>query len=279
MKFQMQQNLTSIFEWTQKCSTQEAGLEELNWRCWDNGFICPKCSHDKSYQLKHRYLQECAKCDRQVSPTAGTVYEHTRLPLSKWFAAIYLVGADKGGILTEWLSKNIGLVDCLSNIEEITPVGGGRGCGYWLDGLVEVGDAFVGGRKPSKIGRGTKSKKPVIFAVEHRENHMGFMVVRLFERGNSKRVWKFAWTCSLPCIFGVTCIGTKPRPLHSKKWMTGFRRFISSLANSSVFWWVTGVPLQSPIPVFLPDRLLQDAADRVPLWAFLPYSWRYLDKN
>ena len=215
MKFQMQQNLTNIFEWTQKCSTQEAGLEELNWRCRDNGFICPKCSHDKSYQLKHRYLQECAKCDRQVSPTAGTVYEHTRLPLSKWFAAVYLMGADKGGILAERLSKKFGLVDCLANIEEIAPVQGGRG---------------------------TKSKKPMIFAVGHRENHMGFMVVRLVKRGNSERVWKFAWTRSLPCVFWVNRIGTKPRPLCPKKWMTGFRRFILPLANSRVFWWGTGVP-------------------------------------
>ena len=214
MKFQMQQNLTNIFEWTQKCLTQEACLEELNWRCWENGFICLKCSHNKSYQLKHRHLQECAECGRQVSLTVGTVYEHTRLPLSKWFAAIYLMEADKGGILAEWLSKNIGLVDCLENIGEIASVHGGRN---------------------------TKSKMPVIFAVGHRENHMGFMVVRLVKRGNSEQVWKFVWTRSLPCVFWVNRIGTKPRLLCPKRWMTGFRRFISSLANSSVFWWGTGV--------------------------------------
>ena len=34
------------------------------------------------------HLPECVNCGRQVSLTAGTVFEHTRLPLLKWFAAI-----------------------------------------------------------------------------------------------------------------------------------------------------------------------------------------------
>ena len=34
------------------------------------------------------HLPERANCGRQVSPTAGTVFEHTRLPLLKWFAVI-----------------------------------------------------------------------------------------------------------------------------------------------------------------------------------------------
>ena len=83
----MQQNPTNFFEWTQKYSTQEVCLEELSRHHWKGGFICPKCSHDKSCQLKYRHLHECAKCGRQVSPTASTVFEHTRLPLPKWFAA------------------------------------------------------------------------------------------------------------------------------------------------------------------------------------------------
>ena len=105
----MQQNPTNFFEWTHKYSTQEACLEELSRRRWKDGFICPKCGLDKSCQLKYRHLHECAKCGRQVSPTAGTVFEHTRLPLPKWIAAIYLMGADKGGISAQPRSKMIGV--------------------------------------------------------------------------------------------------------------------------------------------------------------------------
>ena len=52
----MQLNPTKNFECTQKYSTQDACLKELNRHHWTNGFICPKCSHDKSYQLKYRHL-------------------------------------------------------------------------------------------------------------------------------------------------------------------------------------------------------------------------------
>ena len=103
----MQQNITNIFELTQKYSTREACLEELNRHRWKNGFNCPNYGHEKSNQLKHLHLHECAKYDRQVLPSAGTVFEYTRLPLPKWFASMYLMGVDKGGISAERLSRMV----------------------------------------------------------------------------------------------------------------------------------------------------------------------------
>ena len=104
----MQQNPANFFDCTQKYSTQAACLEELNRQRWKDGFIYQKCGHDKSYQLKHCHFHEFTQCGRQVSPTVGTVFEHTRLPLPKWFAATYLMATDKGGISTQGLSKTIG---------------------------------------------------------------------------------------------------------------------------------------------------------------------------
>ena len=87
----MQQNLAKFFEWIQKCSTRKACVEELNWLRWKNGFIYPKCGHDIFYQLKYRHVHECAKYDRQVFLTAGTVFVHTRLPLPKWLPNVHVV--------------------------------------------------------------------------------------------------------------------------------------------------------------------------------------------
>ena len=47
-KIRMQRNLAKFFERTQKYSTQAACLKELNRHRRINGFICPKCGHDKS---------------------------------------------------------------------------------------------------------------------------------------------------------------------------------------------------------------------------------------
>ena len=97
-------------------------------------------------QLKHYHLYEYTLCGRQVSPMTGTVFEHTRLPLPKWFAAIYLISADKGGISAQRLSKMIGVSwpTTYRIMRILRQCMGDRG--YWLEGFMEVDDAFVGGR-------------------------------------------------------------------------------------------------------------------------------------
>ncbi len=118
----MQQNTTNFFECAQKYSIREACLEELNQCRSENGFICPKCGYDKSCQQKHRQLYECDNCGCLVSPPDGTVLEHARLQLPKWFTAICLMGVDEGVISVEQHSKMNGLVDHLSNGEEVALV-------------------------------------------------------------------------------------------------------------------------------------------------------------
>ncbi len=88
----MQQNPTNFFVWPQKYSTQEACLEDLSRRRYIDGFICPKCSYDNSYQLKYRHLHEWAEYGRQFSPMAGTIFELTRLLLPKWYTVDLLYG-------------------------------------------------------------------------------------------------------------------------------------------------------------------------------------------
>ena len=51
--------------------------------------------------MKHRQWRLCAKCDRQVSPLAGMIWEHTRLPVPKRFVAVNLMGTDKSGFSAE----------------------------------------------------------------------------------------------------------------------------------------------------------------------------------
>ena len=301
----MQQNPTNFFEWTRKYSTQEACLEELNRRRWKNGFICPKCSHDKSYQLKHHHLHECAKYSRQVSPTAGIVFEHTRLPLPKWFAAIYLMGADKGGISAQRLCKMIGVAwpTAYRMLRKLRQSMVDRDRGYWLEGLLEVDDAFDGGRNSGKRDRGAEGKKPVFFAVKLRENHMGFMVARLLDRVNSEQVQEFAKRISpdaevrTDAFLALRVLGESQ--LHEAKvtspekvneWLPKVHIVISNFKSflAGTFNGVSHRYLQEYIDEFvfrfnrrfwepqLLDRLLQATVDHVPIRVCITY--RYVNK-
>ena len=135
----MQRNFDKTFEWTQKYSTKESCLEDLNRYRWKKGFICSKFGHDKSCQLKYRYLHERVKCGRQVSPTVGTVFKNRSLQPHKWFVATYLVSADKGKILVQRLSKMISFSWPIVNqmLGILRHSIGGRDRGYCLEGLVE----------------------------------------------------------------------------------------------------------------------------------------------
>ena len=149
MRLQMQQNPTNSFEWAQKYSTQETCLEDLNRHRWKNGFACPKYGHDNSWRPKHSHLHECTKCARHVSPTAGTVFELTRLPLSKWFVATYLMGADKGGSSVQQLFKKVGAswsTACPMS-RNLRRSKGDRDRGYWLGGCI-----MFSSKDPSRAG-------------------------------------------------------------------------------------------------------------------------------
>ena len=105
----MQQPPTSSPEWTAKFATEEACLAELAPRKWSGGFIRPRCGRGRAHVLRRRRTRQCLACRRQSPPTAGTVFEHAKLPLAKWFAAIHLTAADKGGVSALRLSRMVGV--------------------------------------------------------------------------------------------------------------------------------------------------------------------------
>ena len=122
------------------------------------------------------------------------MFDHSKVPLNKWFAAIYLMSADKGGISAQRLSKMIGVQWRTAHrmLRKLRQVMGDRNRAYVLEGLVEADDAYVGGRRAGKRRRGAAGKKPVLFAVERRAKGMGFMAAQLAERVSAQEVRQFA---------------------------------------------------------------------------------------
>ena len=191
----MQQPPTSFLEWTRKFATEESRLAELARRKWPGGFICPRCGHDRAHAhvLQRRRLHQCAACRRQSSATAGTVFEHAKLPLAKWFAAIYLA-ADKDGVSALRLSKMVGVSwpTAQSMLRKLRRAMGDRDRSCRLTGLVEADDALVSGRRTGKRGRGAGGKQPVPFAVERKGERAGFLATQAVEGVNHGQVGAFS---------------------------------------------------------------------------------------
>ena len=138
------------------------------WR-WPNGFLCPHCGHDRCCQLNSRKLQQCNRCHRQTSITAGTIFDSTKLALTLWFQAIYLMTQDKKGVSAMKLHRHLGISynAAWRMRHKLMQVMMERDRAHPLGGSIQLDDAYLGGeRSGGKRGRGAPGKTPFVAAVQ-----------------------------------------------------------------------------------------------------------------
>lgn len=77
---------------------------------WLDGFRCPACGHDEAWLLETKsWTYECAGCCKQTSITAGTVMHGSKLPLSMWFRAVFLMATHSDGLSASELQRQLEL--------------------------------------------------------------------------------------------------------------------------------------------------------------------------
>jgi len=137
---------------------------------WPNGFCCPRCGHAAHYVLRDgaRKVFQCNACRHQASLIAGTVFQGTKLPLTTWFLAIYLISQAKTGLSTLALKRQLGVSYPTAWLihHKLMQVMAEREDRYLLEGKVQVDDAYLGGeRTGGKVGRGSENKVAFVAAV------------------------------------------------------------------------------------------------------------------
>ena len=88
---------------------------------WPDGIRCPKCgSTDEPYTIRRKNkggsernnvktIYNCRSCRRQFTATVGTIFEDSKIPVSKWLAAIFLMCSSKKGISAHQLYRMLDL--------------------------------------------------------------------------------------------------------------------------------------------------------------------------
>lgn len=153
---------------------------------WPEGFVCPSCGGCKAWSMA-RGLRLCGACRRQVSVTAGTIFQDTHLPLTIWFRAVWHVTSQKNGVSAVGLQRVLGLgsyksVWAMLHKLRRAMVRPGR---EKLSGLVEVDETYWGAQEAGTIGRKTERKALILVATE--ANGKGIGRVRLRRTENLKR--------------------------------------------------------------------------------------------
>jgi hypothetical protein len=146
----------------------EAALIESR---WPSGFSCPVCgcAQSSSFRRQGRLYFQCASCRYQCSVISGTIFESTKLGLSRWFLAMHLLSQSKNNVAALELMRHLGV--CYKTawlvkhkLMEVMRVREER---RQLDGRVELDDAYLGGeRSGGRAGRGSENKVPFVAAVQ-----------------------------------------------------------------------------------------------------------------
>ena len=112
------------------------------------------------------------RCRHQASLIAGTVFQGTKLPLTTWFLAIYLISQAKTGLSALALKRQLGVSYPTAWLihHKLMQVMADREARYLLEGKVQVDDAYLGGeRTGGKVGRGSENKVAFVAAVSLNE--------------------------------------------------------------------------------------------------------------
>jgi hypothetical protein len=179
----------SLIEFQQRFADEAACVGYLFAARWPQGFVCPACGTSKAWQLQTKpWTWECAGCGKQTSVTAGTIMHHSKLALTTWFWAAYLMATHSNGISALQLQRQLGLGSyrsawLLCGKLRRSMVAPGR---IALAGLVEIDETEIPcrGKNDPVTGGGGRShqgKMLIVGAVEVEDRGAGPGRIRLKE--------------------------------------------------------------------------------------------------
>lgn len=152
-----------MLELENRFNSEEACREYLAKLRWPDGFRSPRCEHNHAWSRTDG-LYQCRNCGLQTLVIAGTIFQDTKKPLQLWFRALWHVTSQKYGANALGIQRVLGL-------------GSYRTAWVWLhkfrramvrpgrdrlSGVVQVDEAFIGGEKTGKRGRGAFGKSLVL---------------------------------------------------------------------------------------------------------------------
>ncbi len=151
-------------------------LERLR---WPEGVMCPRCNDTRVSRLKEYARYECVGCEYQFTVTSGTIFHDSHLPLPIWFVTTLLLCEAKKGMSAMQLKRTLwgqhkGSYKTAWYLCHRIRAAMGQVDRPMLDGIVEMDETYVGGKKKGKEWQGKKKHKEVVIGIRQRGGDLRF---------------------------------------------------------------------------------------------------------
>jgi len=159
----------TINDFNREFPDDEACLEHLKEQRFPGGITyCEKCQQDrKHYKITGRPVYSCDHCGTQISPMAGTIFEHSSTSLRLWYYAMFLMTSTRCGISAKQIQRETGVTykTAWRMFRQIRTL---LSEDVQLEGeAVEIDETGIGGRS-KRLGREPKPKTTVFGMVERK---------------------------------------------------------------------------------------------------------------
>ena len=191
---------------------------------WPDGPRCLRCGSDNVVPITTRPLHRCRGCQYQFSTTVGTIFNDSHLPLTKWFLATYMMVEAKKGVSASQLQRTLAVSyktawylchRIRAAMREASPIP--------LDGIVEVDETYVGGKR-RHVGHGYRGNKTMVLGAAQRggpirlriEKHADRKTLHAFIRAATKDETQAIYTDELPAYAGIADHNTRHETVNHR---------------------------------------------------------------
>ena len=162
----------TINDFNRQFPDDNACFEHLREQRFPDGMAyCQTCKQERQHhRVNGRPVYACDECLTQISPMAGTIFEHSSTSLRLWYYAMYLMASTRCGISAKQIQRETGVTyktawRMFRQIRSLLSESDMQ-----LEGsAIEMDEMYVGGKSKGHAGRpmrGDKQKSPVIGMVE-----------------------------------------------------------------------------------------------------------------
>lgn len=147
-------NFDSLYSLFEAFPDEQSCVDHLRSIRWRDGEFCPHCGGTRIYHFSDRKTFKCGdpECRQRFSIKVGTIFEDTKLPLRKWFAAIWMITNHPKGIASTTLAKDLKITQKSAwfVLHRLRHAARTNSFNAPLKGTVEADTTFVGGKEANK---------------------------------------------------------------------------------------------------------------------------------